>query len=153
MDEGDLQAEEARSRRFVDQLGAAVGELSQCRGEVRDLIGDVMHAGAAFDEELANGRLLAERRHQLDPAFAKADRHRPHALILERTVVLDGRPEEPPVGPDSLVEVLHGHADVMDAQGLHGPDASCDRRVGALKTAASAEHGTALLVGADESAC
>ena len=44
------------------------GELGERRADVVHLVGDVVHAGAALREELADRRVLAERGQQLDAA-------------------------------------------------------------------------------------
>src|SRR5215208_4816109 len=118
MDEGDLKAEEPGARLHVDQLGAVVGELSKRTREVGDLVCNVVHAGAALREELADGRLRAERRYQLHAPIAKAKRHGLDALVVEGAPLLDGAAEEPFVSADGLVEVLDGHSDMVNPQGL-----------------------------------
>ena len=68
VDERDLQAEEPKARAVVDQLGPFRGELVEDGADVVDLVGDVMHPGAALGEEAADRRFLAGRRQQLDAA-------------------------------------------------------------------------------------
>jgi hypothetical protein len=84
----------------------------------------VVHPRAALGEELADRSLHAERCHQLDAALADPDRDRLDALVRERPAMLDAGAEEPLVGPDCVVEVFDCDAEVMDPQGLHGPDAT-----------------------------
>src|SRR5438552_4909718 len=67
VEERDLKAEHAAARLVVDQLGALLGQLGERRVDVRDLVGDVVHTGAAAGEELADRRALAGRREGLDP--------------------------------------------------------------------------------------
>lgn len=129
VDECDLEAEETRTRLLVDQLGASIGEVPKGRREVVDLVGDVMHSGPALGEEPADRRVLAERAHQLDPALADPHGDSLDALVVEPAALLDAPTKQPLVRPDRLVEVLDGDAEVMDPEGLHGPDAS--RAVGA----------------------
>jgi hypothetical protein len=62
MDERDLEAEEPAARPLVDELGARGGEVVERVGDALDLLGDVVHAGAAAGEEPANGRVVANRR-------------------------------------------------------------------------------------------
>src|SRR3712207_1507523 len=119
MNERDLEAEQAVPRLGVDQLGAAVGELGERRPDVVDLVRDVVHPGAALGEELADGRLVAERREQLDAALAEAERRRLDSLVGDRLPVLERRPEEALVRRDRLVEVGYGHAEVVDPPRLH----------------------------------
>jgi hypothetical protein len=42
--------------------------------------------------------------------------------------MLDPRSEQPLVGSERLVEIVDGHSEVVNPQGLHGPDASRRRR-------------------------
>src|SRR6188508_3288671 len=119
VDERDLQAEQPVLRPLVDQLGALRLELVERRADVVDLVGDVVHAGTPFGEELADGRVVAERRQQLDPARAHAQRGRLDALVGHRLAMLDARPEEALVGRDGAVEVVDGDAQVMNAMRLH----------------------------------
>jgi hypothetical protein len=79
----------------------------------------VVHPRAALGEELPDGRLLAERREQLDPALADPERRGLDALVRDGLPVLDARAEQPLVGADGLVEVLDGDAEVMDPPRLH----------------------------------
>ncbi|HEY2073739.1 MAG TPA: hypothetical protein VGG88_09210, partial [Gaiellaceae bacterium] len=65
MHEGDLQTEHPPSRLGVDQLGAVPGELAEDDPDVLDLVRDVVHAGAALGQELADGRVRPERGEQL----------------------------------------------------------------------------------------
>ena len=51
MDERDLHAEEAGAGRAVDQLDPLALEPLELAGQVVDLVGDVVHPGAAAVEE------------------------------------------------------------------------------------------------------
>src|SRR5688572_9642823 len=73
MDEGDLEAEEALARLGIDQLRSRGGEPPELGADVVDLVGDVVHAGAARGEELAHRRLVAQGREELDAT--RADEH------------------------------------------------------------------------------
>src|SRR5207247_10846321 len=64
VDERDLEPEEAAPGLLVDQLGALGRELAECLADVGDLVGDVVHPGAALRQKLADVRLLAERGEQ-----------------------------------------------------------------------------------------
>src|SRR6185312_11003512 len=82
VDEPDLQAEHPAPRRFVDELdpvGLQPGELG---ADVGGLERDVMDARAAVREELADGRVLAERGEQLDAGAPDAQRRRLDSLVL-----------------------------------------------------------------------
>lgn len=124
MHEGDLQAEEALPGLGVDQLHASREKLGERRAHVVHLVGHVVHPGASFRQELADGRVVPERSEELDPALADAHRRRLDALILDTGAVLEPAAEQALVGLHRLVEVRHGNADVMDAESVHGRDAS-----------------------------
>ncbi len=119
MDERDLEAEHTAARLGVDELGACARELGERSADVRHLVGDVVHPGAALREEAPDGRVLSERCEQLDTALADADRRRLDALLVDPRAVLDAAAEQPLVRPHRLVEVLDGDADVVDAADLH----------------------------------
>ena len=114
MDEGDLEAEHAAARRLVDQLDTLVREVSEGCAEVLDLVRDVVHPRAALREEAADGRVLAERAEQLEPAVAHADERRFDALLLNPRSLLDPGAEEALVRVERAVEILDRKADVMD---------------------------------------
>lgn len=114
MNECDLEAEEARARCVVDQLGALVRKLPQSSNQVLDLVGDVMHPGASFCKELSDECLVAERGEQLDTTLPEAQGRRFDALLLHDGPVLDVRPEQALVGSNGLVEVVDGNSEVMD---------------------------------------
>jgi hypothetical protein len=114
MDEGDLETEHAAARGLVDQLGALVRKMSESRAEVLDLIRDMVHPRAALCEEAADGRVLAERAQQLEPALADADGRRLDALLLDARALLDAGAEETLVRVERTVEILDREADVMD---------------------------------------
>src|SRR5215510_15739422 len=120
VDERDLQSEEPPARARVDQLGALGGELVERGADVVDLEGDVVHPGAPLREELADGRVLAERGQQLDPVGADAQRRGLDALLLDRLSVLELGAEEPLVRRERAVEVVDRDAEVMNAVRLHG---------------------------------
>ena len=79
--------------------------------------------GAARGEEPADGRVVAERREQLDPAAADEHRRRLDALVGHRRAVLELGAEQPRVRPERLVEILDGDAEMMDAARVHTRDA------------------------------
>ena len=106
VDERDLEAEQARTRAFVDQVCACVRELGKRRLEIGDLVGHVMHPRPSLREEAADGSVLPERLEQLDAALADTDRRRPDSLISYRRAVLDPRTEQPLVGHEGRIEVL-----------------------------------------------
>jgi hypothetical protein len=124
MDKGNLEAEEARPGLGVDQLRTPGGEPVELGLHVVDLVGEVVHARAALGEELAYRGLVSERREQLDAA--RADEHgcRLDSLIVDLGSVLELGPEEARVRVDRLVQVVNGDAEMMDAAGPHGTDAT-----------------------------
>src|SRR5260370_28927397 len=93
MHEGDLEAEEALARRGVDQLGAGAGEIRDRSVHVVDLVRDVMHAGSALSQKLADRCVLVERSEELDTAVADAHRRRLDALVLDARPGLEASAE------------------------------------------------------------
>ena len=133
MDERDLQAEEALVRLGVDQLRAFLAQLVERGANVVHLVRDVMHSGAALREEAADGRVLAARGDELEPARTDEHRGRLDALIGDERPVLDLSTEEPCVRVDRFVEVEDGDAEMMNAARVHAADAT---RAGASRRAA-----------------
>ena len=123
MDERDLEPEETLSGRGVDQVGAGVRELGKRRTKVGDLVGDVMHAGAALGEEPPDRSVFCQRLEQLDAPVADPQRGSSDALVVDGRPMLDPRPEEPLVGAQRLVEVLDRDTQVMDPPRLHPREA------------------------------
>ena len=115
MDECDLEAEEALARLLVDQVGACCGEAIELVADVVDLVRDVVHSRPAAGEESPDGRLLAERREQLEPSGADEHGRRLDALILDVGAVLELGAEQTRIRLERLVQVLDGHAEMMDA--------------------------------------
>ena len=106
VDERDLEAEQARTRAFVDQVGALASELGKRRLEIGDLVGDVMHPRPSLRQEAADGGVFPEWLEQLDAALADTDGRRPDSLISYCGAVLDLRAEQPLVGHEGRIEVL-----------------------------------------------
>ena len=120
MDEGDLEAEHPAARSLVDQLCAGVRKMREGSADVLDLVGDVMHAWAALGEETADGRVVAERAQQLEPALADSDGRSLDALLLHPRPLLEPCPEKAPVGIERTLEIFDGETDVMHrARRLH----------------------------------
>jgi hypothetical protein len=124
MHERDLEAEHAVPRPLVDQLDALLGEVSERRLEVGDLVSDVVHALAALREEPADGRVVAERGEQLDAALADPHRGSLDSLVLDPLAVLEASSEEALVRGHRGVQVGNGDADVMNGPCLHRGDAT-----------------------------
>jgi hypothetical protein len=106
VDERDLEAEQARTRAFIDQVCAGTRELGEGRLEIGDLVGHVMHTRPSLRQEAADGGVLREWLEQLDAALANTDGRRPDSLISYRRAVLDLRAEQPLVGHEGRIEVL-----------------------------------------------
>ena len=119
MDEGDLQAEQPRAGLGVDQLRARLRERRERRSNVADFVRHVVHARPVVREELADRRVLADCREQLDAPAADENRRRVHALLLDAGTVLELGSEEPAVRLEGLIEVLDGDAEMMNAPGIH----------------------------------
>ncbi len=119
MHERDLEPEQSLTGTFVDQVGPRVRELGKGRVEIGNLIGDVVHPGAAFGEEPADRGVLPERLEQLDAAVADAERGGAYTLILDGCTVLDLSAEQPSVGRKRRVQVLHRNTEMMNPSRLH----------------------------------
>jgi len=119
MHEGDLQPEHPSPGLGVDQLRAAPLELPEHDSDVLHLVGDVMHTGPPAGNELADGRVLAERCKQLDPAPADEHGRSVDALLLDMDAVLEPPSEQPLVRCDSLIEIDDRNANVMQPASLH----------------------------------
>ena len=124
MNESDLEAEQPLSRLFVDQLGAFGGETAELELHVVDLVGDVVHARPMGGDEPADGRLLAERSQELDASRADEHGRGLDALVLDERAVLELGAEQSCVRCERLVQIVDGHAEMMDAAGSHGTDAN-----------------------------
>jgi uncharacterized protein len=124
VDERDLEAEHALPWLGVDQLDALPGQIREGRGDIVDLVGDVVHAGAALREKAAHRRIVAERSEQLDAARADLHRGCLHALLLDQLPVLEPGAEHLLVGPHRLVEIRDRDADVVDSSRFHAVDAT-----------------------------
>jgi hypothetical protein len=124
MEERDLEAEEPLARLGVDQLRAALGELDDGCVDVGHLVCDVVHPGPALCEEAADRGVVAERREQLDAAFADEYGCRLDARLLHGRAMLELRAEEARVRVDGLVEVVDRDAEMVDAARMHARDAS-----------------------------
>jgi len=124
MEEGYLEPEETRPGLAVDELDTVRRERVQLGLHIVDLVRDVVHPRASLGDELPDGRVLAERAKQLDPALADEHGRCLDALVRHAGAVLELGAEEPLVGRERLVEVLDRDAEVMDPPGLHGADAT-----------------------------
>jgi hypothetical protein len=122
--EGHFEPEHPLPRLAVDQLGAPGCELGDRSANVVDLVGDVMHAGPALSEKLPDGRIVAERREQLDPLLADADRGSLDALVVHARTMLEAAAEEALVRGHRIVEIRDGNADVVDTSCFHSGDAT-----------------------------
>ena len=121
MDKGNLQAEEAAPGDRVDQLGPRRRELGQRRGDVVDLVRDVVHAGTALREKPSHRRVVTGRGEQLDPARPNSTDAASTPWSAKSLAVLERPAEELGVGRYGLVEVGHGKTDVVDAPGCMPP--------------------------------
>jgi len=122
--ERDLEPEHPLPRLAVDQLGTSCSELGDRSPHVVHLVGDVMHTRTARRQEPPDGRIVAERRQQLDPAVANADRRRLDALIVNARAMLEATAEETLVRTYRLVEIHDGNANVVDSPRFHVSDAT-----------------------------
>jgi hypothetical protein len=120
VDERNLEAEHALPRSLVDQLGAGVREVCEGGADVVDLVGDVVHSGAALGEEATDRSVLSEGAEQLEPALPDPDRGGLHALLVDARAMLEPGAEEALVSLERTVEVVDGEPHVMNrAGGVH----------------------------------
>jgi hypothetical protein len=114
VDERDLEPEQPFAWTRVDQLDPIRLQTSELAGQVADRERDVVHAGATFGHEPADGCVRPQCEQELDAAVADAERCGLDALGGNDGAVLDGGPEQERVRLDRSVEVLDRDADVMD---------------------------------------
>ena len=119
MNESNLEAEETAAWLGVDQLDSCARELFERCADIVDAIGDVVHPGAALRDELADRRVRAGRREQLDPALADEHGRRFDTLLSQLIAVLEPAAEQPLVRVYRLVEVDNSKSDVVDTARLH----------------------------------
>ena len=122
MHERNLEPEHASPRPGVDQLGTGRRELGESRSDVVDRVGDVVHPRPALREEPPDGRVVAERRQELDAAVADPHRRGLDALLVDALAMLEPASEETLVRRDRLVEIRHRDADVVNAPCFHKAD-------------------------------
>jgi len=124
MHERDLEPEHPLPRLVVDQLGTSCGKLGDRRPHVIDLVGNVMHARPTRCEKPPDGRVVAERRQQLDPALADTYRRRLDALIVDAGTMLQATAEEALIRAYRLVEVHDCNTDMVNSPRFHASDAT-----------------------------
>jgi hypothetical protein len=129
MHERDLEPEHPLARLAVDQLCASRSEVGCGRSHVVDFVRDVMHARPVLREKLADRRVVAESRQELDPVVTDADRRRFDALGIDADPMLQSTAKETLVCAHRLVEIHNSDPDVMDSPCFHGVDA-IGRRLG-----------------------
>src|SRR4249919_2274984 len=83
MDERHEVPSQPDARLEVDHVDPLRGEIVDRRGDVPDAEADVVHPRSTPGEEPTNGRVLAERRHQLDPTAPEPEVDRLDALVVE----------------------------------------------------------------------
>jgi hypothetical protein len=129
--ERDLEPEHPLARLAVDQLGASSSEVGRGRSHVVDFVRDVMHARPALREKLADRRIFAESREELDPVVTDADRRRFDALSIDAGAMLQSTAKETLVCVHRLVEIHNSDPDVVDSPYFHAIDATAaDREEG-----------------------
>src|SRR3954447_18616322 len=78
--ERDARAADAGARLLVDEPQPGSLQALELGVDVGRLVGDVVQAGALLGQELADGRVLAERREQLDVVLPDVEQHGLDAL-------------------------------------------------------------------------
>jgi hypothetical protein len=138
MDKGDLEAEHAVPRRFVDQLGAGLRKMRQRGANVLDFVSHVMHSGPSLREEPADRRVVAERAQELEPALADPDGRGLDTLLLDARAVLEPGAEVALVRVECAIEILDRKADMVDGAGLLHPAIVCERLAPTMRVSALA---------------
>src|ERR1700760_38942 len=137
--ERDARAADAGARLLVDQREPGPFERFERAVDVVDLVGDMVQARAVLREELADGRVRAERREQLDVVLADVEQDRLDALLLDDLAMRERELEAVAIQRERRRELLDGDADVVDprehAQQFIGECAS--RRSRTARTVAS----------------
>ena len=113
MDEGDLEPEHAAPRRLVDQLGTSLREMGKGSSNVLDLVGHVVHPGAAVGEETADRRVVAEGPQKLEAALPDTNGRSLDALLLHPRALLEPCAEEALVRVEGAVEILDRETDMV----------------------------------------
>jgi len=124
MDEGDLEAEQAWTRRVVDEVRTGIDELGERGPDVVHLVGDVMHSRPSLREETPDRRLGSERLEQLDATVADPNRGGTNPLVWDGRAVFDLGAEQLLVGRERRIEILDRNTQVVDAVGLHAGEAT-----------------------------
>ena len=123
MDERDLQTEQAGARTIVYEICTRARKLLERGWKIADFVRHVMHSRPPLRQEATDGGVVAERLEQLDAILTDADGRRADSLVLDRGAVLDLCAEQLLVSLQSLVEVGHGHAEMVNAARVHARDA------------------------------
>src|SRR4051794_10853909 len=124
--ERDLRAPDAGARRLVDEPQAGLAGGVQRGLDVRHLVGDVMQPGAPRGQEAPHGRLLGQRREQLDVALADVQQHGLDALPRDGLAVHERHAVGPGVELDRRLEVGDRDPYVVDAA-EHPPECTLGR--------------------------
>ena len=113
--ERDARAADADPGVLVDQRDPRLPQRRKRRVDIGHLVGHVVQPGPSLGEELPHRRVLAERRQQLHVVLADIEQHRLDALLLRPP--RGGPPPSESVSPqpERGVDLLDGHADVVDA--------------------------------------
>jgi hypothetical protein len=75
-------------------------------------------------EKLPDRRIVAERRQELDPALANADRRRLDSLVVDAGAMLQTTAEEALIRTYRLIEVHDCNADMVNSSRFHVSDAT-----------------------------
>src|SRR3954462_5052273 len=124
--ERDLRAPDAGARRLVDAPQAGLAGGVQRALDARHPGGDVMQAGAPRGQEAPHGRVLGQRREQLDVALAHVEQHGLDALPRDGLTVRERHAVGPGVELDRRLEVGDRDPDVVDAA-EHPPEGTLGR--------------------------
>jgi hypothetical protein len=146
VDERDLESEHAAPGRLIDQFRAGVRKTCESRADVRDLVRDVMHPGAAVREEAADGGVVLERPEELEPTLPDANRRRLDPLLLDARALLEPGAEQALIRLECTVEILDCKADMVDGEGRLHLAIVCERLAATMRVTALALVLTAALL-------
>src|SRR5680860_110356 len=102
------------SRLLVDHPDPGLAHPLQRGVDVGGAVGHVVHPGAVLREEASQGAVGLDRGEQLHVGVPYLQQRGLHAELLHGLAVLLTHAEAVAIEGDRLVEVLDGHADVID---------------------------------------
>jgi hypothetical protein len=102
------------TRRQIDQLQPGGAALSQRRRQVVYAVGDMVDAGAAVGQELADRAIIAGRGQEFDMLVAAGEKHYLHPLILKDLAGDNLEPEHLLIQSKAIGKRRRRDADMVD---------------------------------------